>query len=111
MRRRRTVRWSSRQGGTPNEVDIVDYRALAELVMMGLVGLSVLTLALGLSVRVFLAPTLREIFARLGRSRPDDGALAARLERMEDRIADMERGLERLEAAQRFDRELERPSK
>ena len=40
----------------------MDYRALAELVMMSLLGLSTLVFAVGLSVRLFLAPTLRELF-------------------------------------------------
>ena len=42
----------------------MDIRALAELVMMALMGLSVLTIAIGFSVRMFLAPTMRELIAR-----------------------------------------------
>ena len=87
----------------------MDYRALAELVLMGLLGLSVLIVALGFSVRAFLAPTLREIFDRLGRNRSGDPAIAARLERLEDRLSDIERGLERLDAAEQFDRQLQGP--
>ena len=87
----------------------MDYRALAELVLMGLLGLSVLTVALGFSVRAFLAPTLREVFDRLGRSRASEPALTARLERLEDRLADLEGSLDRLEAVERFDRQLHRP--
>ena len=87
----------------------MDYRALAELVLMGLLGLSVLTVALGFSVRAFLAPTLRELFDRLGRNRSIEPALMARLERLEDRLTDLEGDLERLEAAERFDRQLHGP--
>jgi hypothetical protein len=87
----------------------VDYRALAELVLMGLLGLSVLTVALGFSVRAFLAPTLRELFDRLGRNRAGEEALAARLARVEDRLSELEGGIERLEAAERFDRQLQGP--
>jgi len=39
----------------------MDYRALAELVMMSLFGLSTLVFAAGLSIRLFLAPTLRNL--------------------------------------------------
>ena len=42
----------------------MDIRAIAELVMMALVGLSVLTIAVGFSVRMFLAPTMRELIGR-----------------------------------------------
>lgn len=87
----------------------MDYRALAELVMMGLLGLSVLTVAVGFSVRAFLAPTLREIVGRLGDNRRDAGPIAARLDRLDERMAYLEAGLERLEAAQSFDRQLEGP--
>lgn len=87
----------------------MDYRALAELVMMGLLGLSVLTVAVGFSVRAFLAPTLREIVERLGEGRRDAGPIAARLDRLDERMAYLEEGLERLEATQSFDRQLEGP--
>jgi hypothetical protein len=94
---------------TSKEVAPVDYRALAELVLMGMLGLSVLVVALGFSIRAFLAPTLREIFERLERRRPDDPELMGQLERLDERMADVEHGLERLEAAQQFDRQLESP--
>jgi hypothetical protein len=87
----------------------VDYRALAELIMMGLLGLSVLTLAVGFSVRAFLAPTLREVFERLSESREQGPALGGRVDRFDERLARIEETLERLEAAQSFDRQLESP--
>ena len=87
----------------------MDYRALAELVMMSLFGLSTLVFVLGLSVRLFLAPTLRELFGR--RSSPQEmGPLVAeRLARIEDRLDGIENGLDRLAAAKDFDRQLEGP--
>ena len=39
----------------------MDIRAIPELVMMALVGLSVLTIAVGFSVRMFLLPAMREL--------------------------------------------------
>ncbi len=42
----------------------MDIRALAESEMMALMGLSVLTIAVGFSVRMFLAPTMRELIGR-----------------------------------------------
>lgn len=89
----------------------MDYRALAELVLMGLLGLSAFVLAVGFSVRAFLAPTLREIFERLGTPNERDGMIGSRLDQMDERLAQLEQSLERLEAAERFDRQLERPRK
>jgi hypothetical protein len=87
----------------------VDYRALAELVLMGLLGLSAFVLAVGFSVRAFLAPTLREVFERLGKPHEGDGMVGSRLDQMDERLTCIEQSLEKLETAQRFDRQLERP--
>lgn len=88
----------------------MDYRALAELVTMALLGLSGLVLALGFSVKFFLAPVLRDLFAK-GRGQADlpPGAAAARLAQMEDRLDGIERELGRLVEAERFDRQLSGP--
>lgn len=87
----------------------MDLRALAELVMLSLFGLSALTLPVGFSVHVFLAPVLRELFAK-----PADGSaevrfLNARLERLEERLEGIEGSIDRLAAVQEFERQLEGP--
>jgi len=89
----------------------MDYRALSELVMFGLLGLSILTVAVGFSIRVFLAPVLREVFERWGGGQPsqDQTLLAARVDAFEDRLTLIEDGLDRIAATQDFDRQLERP--
>ena len=50
----------------------MDIRAIPELVMMALVGLSVLTIAVGFSVRMFLLPAMREL-RRLKSAESDQG--------------------------------------
>lgn len=87
----------------------MDYRALAELVLMALLGLSALVVAMGFSVKFFLAPVLRDLFAT-GRGRSDlpPGA-ATRLAHTEDRLDAIERDLGRLVEAERFDRQLSDP--
>lgn len=87
----------------------MDYRALAELVLMGLLGLSAFVLAVGFSVRAFLAPTLREVFERLGKPQQGGVMVGSRLDQMDERLSYIEQSLERLETAQKFDRQLERP--
>lgn len=81
----------------------MDYRALAELVMFSLLGLSVLAVAIGFSIRAFLAPTLRELFAK-----PPQGErmLEARITQMEDRLDSIDESLERLADKSDFDRRL-----
>ena len=88
----------------------MDYRALAELVMMALLGLSGLVLAMGFSVKFFLAPVLKELFpgGRRGGEAPP-AVHEARLADVEDRLDAMERSLERLVDAHRFDRQLSEP--
>jgi hypothetical protein len=87
----------------------MDYRALAELVMMSLFGLSTLVFAVGLSTRLFIAPTLRELFGKDPGAAKDTPLLTAQLSRVEDRLETIERTLDRIHEAQRFDRQLEGP--
>lgn len=84
----------------------MDYRALAELIMFSLLGLSVLAVAIGFSIRAFLAPTLRELFAK---PTGDPRLLAARVARLEERLDDMDATLSRIEEKSDFDRQLEGP--
>lgn len=85
----------------------MDYRALGELIWFGLLGLSILTLVLGFSVRAFLAPVVREVLGRL-RSETDrrQELLHLRVERMEERLSEVETRLHRLAAAEEFHRRL-----
>ena len=85
----------------------MDYRALAELIIFALLGLSVLSVAIGFSIRAFLAPTLRELFAKA----PPESTklLAARLAQLEDRLDSIDASLERIEETSDFDRKLEGP--
>ena len=82
----------------------MDYRALAELVMMSLLGLSTLVFAVGLSVRLFLAPTLRELF---GAKKDGPELFERQLAELDDRLDSIEGSLDRLLAAKDFDRELD----
>lgn len=85
----------------------MDLRAVAELVLMAMVGLSILTVSVGFTVRVFMGPVLRDVADRLGtKAKPEDGAVAARLDLLDDRLAALESGIERIEAAQDFERRL-----
>ena len=89
----------------------MDYRALAELVMMALLGVSTLVVAMGFSVKYFLAPVLKDLLPREGHTRgvaPD--ASDRRLANLEDRLDGIERSLQQLAEADRFDRQLGRPS-
>ena len=87
----------------------MDLRAVAELVLLGMVGLSILTICVGFTVRVFLGPVLRDVAERLAtKAKTDDGAVAARLDLLDDRLAALESGLDRIEAAQDFERRLGR---
>lgn len=86
----------------------MDYRALAELVMLGSFGLATLVFVAGLSIRLFLAPTLRELFGRGPNPEAEQKRLKAHLAQIEDRLAGLEISLERFNAAEEFDRKLER---
>lgn len=85
----------------------MDFGELGVFVLVSLVALSILTVSVGFTVRVFLGPVLRDIAERLA-SRPtrDDGALIDRLGQLDDRLALLESGLDRIEATQDFDRRL-----
>ena len=85
----------------------MDYRALAELVMLSSFGVSTLVFATGLSVRLFLAPTLRELHDR--KSESEQELLHSHLAQVEERLGSIEASLERLNAADDFDRRLEGP--
>ena len=88
----------------------MDYRALAELVMFSLLGLSTLVFAVGFSIRMFLSPVLRDLFGRPSGTSPESTRLLTeRLGRLEDRLDQIEGSLERIEEAQSFDRKLEGP--
>ena len=84
----------------------MDYRALAELVMFSLLGLSVLAVAIGFSIRAFLAPTLRELFANPPQ---DSKLLAARITQLEERLDSIDQSLDRIQDQKDFDRKLEGP--
>jgi hypothetical protein len=85
----------------------MNFDELAYFAMMSLVGLSILTVSVGFTVRVFLGPVLRDVAERFA-SRPtrDDQALVTRLDQLDDRLASLESGLDRIETAQDFDRRL-----
>jgi len=87
----------------------MDYRALAELVMLSSFGVSTLVFAVGLSLRLFLAPTLRELYGRRPNPEAEQKLLKAHLAQVEERLGSIEVSLERLSAADDFDRQLEGP--
>jgi hypothetical protein len=84
----------------------MDYRALAELVMMSFFGLSAFTLAVGISVRLFLAPTLRDIFGSRGREEAERRVMDGRMRQLEERLDSIEGALDRIADARDFDRQL-----
>lgn len=79
---------------------------LAYFAMMFFIGLSILTVCLGLTVRLFLGPVLRDMADRMGRPKGDEALLLGRITQLDDRLAALEGGLDRIEAAQDFDRRL-----
>ena len=83
----------------------MDYRALAELVMMSFFGLSAFTLAVGISVRLFLAPTLRDIFGGT-RGDAERRLMEGRFRMLEERLDGIEGALDRIADAKDFDRLL-----
>ncbi len=85
----------------------MDYRAVAELIWMSFLGLSVFGLVFGFSVRVFIGPVVRDALDRLGKNRSGEQTRAdVRIEYLESRLLDMETELRRLAAAHDFDRQL-----
>ena len=87
----------------------MDYRALAELVMFSMLGLSTLVFAAGLSIRLFLAPVLREFLGRRGKLDAERTLIDSRLTMIEERLDGIEGSLDRLSAADDFDRKLSGP--
>lgn len=86
----------------------MDYRALAELIWFCLLGVSILTLVVGFSVRAFLAPVIRDALGHLHSAADREQQLmSVRMERVEDRLGDLETSLSRLVAAEEFHRQLE----
>jgi len=85
----------------------VDYFVLGQSVLLGFIGLSIFTVCVGLTVRLFLGPVLRDVADRFA-SRPelDDSRLLGRIDHLDDRLAALESGIDRLEAVQDFDRRL-----
>ncbi len=84
----------------------MDFAALTELIMASLIGLSILSVAIGFSVRAFVAPTLRELFQK---APEDDKLLASRITQLEDRLDSIDASLERIADKSDFDRKLEGP--
>ncbi len=85
----------------------MDYRALAELIWFSFLGVSVFALVTGFSVRLFLAPVVREVLAALGQGRADEQArLEARLELVEHRLESVETEIRQVGAAEDFYRSL-----
>jgi hypothetical protein len=85
----------------------VDYFELAQAALLGFVGLSILTICVGFTVRIFLGPVLRDVAERFA-SRPtrDEGLILSRIEQLDDRLTTLESGIDRIEAAQDFERRL-----
>ncbi len=85
----------------------MNWDEMAYFALMFFVGLSVLTVCGGLTARLFLGPVLRDVADRFA-TRPtrDDRVLLSRLDQLDDRLSALENGVDRLEAAQDFDRRL-----
>jgi hypothetical protein len=80
---------------------------LAYFFLMAAIGLSILTICVGVTVRLFLGPVLKDIAERMvNRPKVDDTQLLSRIGQLDDRLALLEGGLDRIEAAQDFDRRL-----
>ncbi len=86
----------------------MDYRALAELIWFTLLGVSILTLVLGFSVRAFLAPVIRDALAHLHSAADrEQQLLGVRMEHLEDRLTELETSLSRVAAAAEFQHQIE----
>ena len=84
----------------------MDYRALAELVLFGFLGLSVFIAVAGFTARLFFGPMIKDLISAY-RERGRLEAKTAEVERMEVRLMEMEDELRRLRSGVDFDRELE----
>lgn len=86
----------------------MDYRALAELIMLSSFGLATLVFVTGLSIRLFLAPTLRELFDHRRDLDVERRLVDSRLTQIEERLEGVE-GLARPITPEDFDRQLKGP--
>jgi hypothetical protein len=85
----------------------MDYYALSDLIMMSLIGLSILAVTLGFSVRAFIQPVVREFLgSREADVEKEQQLLAFRLEQVEERLARLETSVHRLAAAEALLRQL-----
>jgi len=80
---------------------------MAQAALLGFIGLSILTICVGFTVRIFLGPVLRDIGDRFA-NKPtrDESLLLGRLDQLDERLATLESGMDRIEAAQDFERRL-----
>lgn len=85
----------------------MDYRALAEFITTSLLAFSVLAIAMGFTVRVFIAPVLREILGSRRGVSDTDRMLPAQLTRLEERLDSIEHSLDEIHDARSFDRALQ----
>lgn len=85
----------------------MNWADLGYFTLMASIGLTMITVGVGLTMRLFLAPVLRDVAERFA-NRPtrDEQAVVARLDQLDDRLTALESGLDRIEAAQDFDRRL-----
>lgn len=84
----------------------MDYRALAEFITTSILAFSVLVVAMGFTVRVFIAPVLREFLGNRRRAGDSDRLLPAQLTRLEERLDSIERSLDEIQDQRSFDRAL-----
>jgi Na+-translocating ferredoxin:NAD+ oxidoreductase RnfE subunit len=84
----------------------MDYRALAEFITTSILAFSVLVIAMGFTVRVFVAPVLREFLGNRRRSAEADRLLPAQLARLEERLDSIEHSLDEIQDQRTFDRAL-----
>jgi hypothetical protein len=85
----------------------MDYRALAELVWLSMLGLSLFAATSGLTLRFVLKPFLTELLEIFRDRRVTEGEVAQQLARIEAQLVDLDSELERLRAGADFDRRLE----
>ena len=85
----------------------MDYRALAEFITTSLLAFSVLVIAMGFTVRVFIAPVLREFLGSRRGVSDTDRMLPAQLTRLEERLDSIEHSLDEIHDARSFDRALQ----
>jgi hypothetical protein len=84
----------------------MDYRALAEFITTSLLAFSVLVLAMGFTIRVFVAPVLREFLGNRRGVSEVDRMLPGQLTRLEERLDSIEHSLDEIHDTRTFDRAL-----